>query len=111
MIFSLLAGFVLGVAAIIFAFQNTAVVTLSFLGWSFESSLALLIAGAMLFGILLSALIAIPGSIQNSLKVRGLTKQNKSLLSEAEESKRSNNIAQAEINVLKSPESQDTHDL
>ena len=43
MILSLILGFLLGAAALLFALQNTAIVALSFLGWQFESSLAVVI--------------------------------------------------------------------
>ncbi len=59
MIFFLLIGFVLGAAVIIFALQNTEIVSLMFLGWQFESSLALVILLAIASGVAVSALVSL----------------------------------------------------
>ncbi|HEX5774598.1 MAG TPA: LapA family protein [Candidatus Paceibacterota bacterium] len=84
MILSLLAGFILGAAALLFALQNTDVVSLSFLGWQFESSLALLVLAAVAAGILISILASIPSAIGASFRIMGLKKENKNLAKEVE---------------------------
>lgn len=85
MILPLLLGFVLGAGAIIFALQNTSVVALTFLGWQFQSSLAMLIILATIAGALLGILFSLPSIIGRSLRVRALRKENKALREEAEE--------------------------
>lgn len=79
MILPLILGFLLGAAAILFALQNTAVVALSFLGWQFESSLALLILMAFAMGVTVSLLVSIPSAVKDSLRIMGLKKENKVL--------------------------------
>ena len=88
MILSLILGFLLGAAALLFALQNTAVVSLSFLGWQFESSLALLILIALAAGIIVSLLVSIPSAVKDSFKLMGLKKDNKKLLDELAECRR-----------------------
>ncbi len=82
MILSLILGFLLGAAALLFALQNTAVVALSFLGWQFESSLALLILIATATGVVVSLLVSIPSALKDSFRLMGLKKENKKLLAE-----------------------------
>lgn len=107
MIFSLIAGFILGVAALFFALQNTQVVALMFLSWHFESSLALLVIVSVGFGILLSILVSIPSTISSTLKIMGLKKENKNLVQEVEthkqalESATASNQAQETIDLRK----------
>lgn len=77
-------GFVLGIGALIFALQNTAVVTLSFMGWQFESSLALLVVVTLVVGMLISALALLPSAIAESIKIMSLKNENKKLVEELE---------------------------
>ncbi len=79
MIISLILGFLLGVAALLFALQNTAVVSLTFLGWQFESSLALLILIAFAVGIIVSLLVSIPSAVKDGFRLMSLKKENKKL--------------------------------
>ncbi|MEA2702003.1 MAG: Lipopolysaccharide assembly protein domain [Candidatus Parcubacteria bacterium] len=80
----LLLGFVLGAATIIFALQNTEVVSLSFFSWQFASPLALVIILTAAVGALLGILAAIPSLIHKSLFVRRLRKENQGLRDEAD---------------------------
>lgn len=79
MILSLILGFLLGAAALLFALQNTAVVALSFLGYSFESSLALLILIAFAAGVIVSLLVSIPSAVKDGMRIMGLKSENKKL--------------------------------
>ena len=79
MIFSLLIGFVLGAAALLFALQNTEIVALSFLGYQFESSLALLVLSSVGVGILISILAFLPSALSKSFTIMGLKKENQKL--------------------------------
>lgn len=85
MILSLMIGFVLGAIALLFALQNTAVVTLTFLGWQFESSLALLVLVSLGVGVLISILASIPSALSASFRIMGLKKENKNLAQAVEE--------------------------
>lgn len=85
MILSLLVGFVLGAATLLFALQNTEVVALSFMGYAFESSLALLVLTSVGVGIVISILAFIPSAIARSFRIMGLKKENKMLAEKVEE--------------------------
>ncbi|HRH55540.1 MAG TPA: LapA family protein [Candidatus Paceibacterota bacterium] len=82
MILSLILGFLLGAAALLFAIQNTAVVALTFLGWSFESSLALLTLIAFATGIIVALLVSLPSAIRDGFRIMGLKRENKKLADE-----------------------------
>lgn len=82
MLLSLILGFLLGAAALLFALQNTAVVALSFLGWSFATSLALLILIAFTIGIIVSVLISLPHALRDRFRLMSLTKENRRLTDE-----------------------------
>ena len=84
MIFPLILGFVLGAAVIIFALQNTMSVSLTFLGWQFESSLALLVLITFAIGVLISLLVSIPSAIKDGFRIMGLKKENRKLAEEVE---------------------------
>lgn len=96
MIIPLILGFVLGAAAILFALQNTEIVALTFLGYSFESSLALLVLIALAVGALAAFLIALPSAITERLRFMGLKGENKKLKGEVERLKNENAAVQVE---------------
>jgi len=60
----LILAAVLGIFIAVFAIQNAVAVTVKFLLWEFESSLAVLIILAMLAGMLLVFLISLPGRLK-----------------------------------------------
>ncbi|MDB5237260.1 MAG: hypothetical protein JWL88_362 [Parcubacteria group bacterium] len=84
MIFSLIIGFVIGAGALLFAIQNTTVVALTFLGWQFESSLALLVLVSVAAGVLISILASLPSALSASFRIMGLKSENKKLIQEVE---------------------------
>jgi putative membrane protein len=84
MILSLFVGFVLGAAALLFALQNTEVVSLVFMGWQFQSTLALLVMASVGVGILISIFASIPSAVSSYFRIRGLAKTNKNLVTEIE---------------------------
>jgi putative membrane protein len=84
MIISLFLGFVLGAAALLFALQNTEVVALSFMGWQFQSSLALLVLVSVAAGMLISILASLPSVISAKFKVMRLHRENRKLAEEVD---------------------------
>lgn len=84
MILSLIVGVLLGAAAVIFAFQNTEIVSLSYLGWQFETSLALLVVLSVGTGMLISLLVSLPSSVGKAMQIRQLKKENRRLVEEVE---------------------------
>lgn len=55
----LIVGFILAVAVIVLAAQNTGDVTISFLVWEFSTSLIVVILGSILIGIVLDELFGL----------------------------------------------------
>lgn len=82
MILSLILGFLLGAAALLFALQNTGVTALTFLGWQFESSLALLILIAFAAGALTALLVSLPSALRDGFRIMRLKRENKTLADE-----------------------------
>lgn len=76
---SLAIGFMLGLIALIFAFQNNDIVSLTFMNWNFESSLAIVVILSLLAGVLISTLLTIAGAIARSISMHSLKKENRSL--------------------------------
>ncbi len=82
MILSLILGFLLGAAALLFALQNTGVTALTFLDWQFESSLALLILIAFAARALTALLVSLPSALRDGFRIMRLKRENKTLADE-----------------------------
>lgn len=102
MILSLIIGVLLGAAAVVFAFENTEIVSLTYLGRGFETSVALLVLMAVATGILISILVSLPSAVGSAFRTMGLKRENKKLVNEVEEARRE---AVAPTIVLSEPES------
>lgn len=55
----LIVGFILALAVVILAAQNTGTVTISFLAWDFSTPLIVLILGSLLIGVVLDELFGL----------------------------------------------------
>jgi uncharacterized integral membrane protein len=75
MILSFLVGIILGAMAVVFAFQNVAVVTVSFFSWQITASLAIIILAAILCGIVVTLLFLLPSVIRDELYVASIKRQ------------------------------------
>ncbi len=73
---TLIIGFILGAVALVFIVQNIIPVTVTFLAWNFEGSLAIIILFALLGGMLISWLLSIP----QMLRLSDLRRSNRKLL-------------------------------
>ncbi len=67
MVFTLILALAFAIVAVIFALQNTDVVTVTFFSLSYEGSLALVILVAVALGILIGVLVMTPGNIKNKI--------------------------------------------
>ena len=65
--------------AVVFAVQNTAMVTVSFLMWDFDNSLAVVILLTVFTGVLISIFMSLPGWIKNCVYLMSVRKKNKDL--------------------------------
>lgn len=80
-------GIVLGGAVVIFALQNLAPVMVSFLGFNFEGSVALIVLISMLIGVLVSLLFSLSSAISGMMNESRLKRHNESLKKELDEHK------------------------
>ena len=73
----ILLAIALGLALIVtvFAVQNNQVATISFLFWSIEGSLALVLMLTLILGIIIGILLMIPGSVRNRMLVGSLRRE------------------------------------
>jgi uncharacterized integral membrane protein len=67
MIFPLIVGLLLSIVALIFAFQNPQMAHVSFLFWSFDSSLVLVLVICFAGGLLAGVLMVLPARIRAAL--------------------------------------------
>ncbi len=93
MLLSLVVGIILGAIAVVFAFQNVAVVTLSFFAWQVSASLAILILGSILCGIVLTLLVLLPSVIRDEFYVASLKRQKRETEEELARVKNSQTLA------------------
>jgi uncharacterized integral membrane protein len=84
----LIVGIIIAILAVVFALQNAIPITVSFLVWKFESSLALVLLIAIALGILMSLLVSVPSMIKRRGMISSQKKQlEKSLQRESEREK------------------------
>lgn len=84
MLISLILGLIIGAISVIFALQNIFLVTVTFMAWELTTPLALIIAIAILTGLLIGIIFSIPEFIKNTFVVSNLKKENKKLSDELE---------------------------
>ncbi len=75
---------VLALLVTVFAVQNNQPITISFLFWSIEGSLALVLMVTLVLGIVIGVLLMAPGSVRSRLQVGGLQRSVRSLEQEKE---------------------------
>ena len=61
----LIIAIVVAILGVVFALQNAVPITVSFLTWKFQSSLALVLLLSIAVGVLLSLMVSIPSKIKN----------------------------------------------
>jgi len=104
MIFSLILALVFAIIAVIFALENTDVVTVSFLSMSIEGSLALILLASVAIGILIGILLMTPGTIKRNLALSGEKKKLKTAEKELDDKK--SKLTELEEKVKKTEENQ-----
>ncbi len=87
MIIFFIIGALLGGVAVIFAFQNIEMVSVSFLAWQINGSLSVVLALSVLAGIAIALLLTLPELITNYFQYRALQKKNKELEEELRKQK------------------------
>jgi putative membrane protein len=71
----LILALVIALVAVIFALQNTAAITVSFLFWQFHGSLALVLIISLAVGALITIMALLPGILRGRWSLRKLRKQ------------------------------------
>lgn len=103
MALTLILGFILGAASLLFIIQNTAIVALTFLQWQFQTSIAVLVLLAILVGIVFTILFILPGAIGDAFRMRRLSKHNEALAREAEAQRQAAHAATARLAEVQTP--------
>ncbi len=67
MVFALILALAIAIVAVLFALENTMMVTVSFFGYAVDGSLALFILISVGIGVLIGVLMMTPGRIKSSL--------------------------------------------
>ena len=83
----LIFALVISVIAVIFALQNTMVVTISFLAWEITGSLSLVLLVTLAIGAVIGLLVLAPSAIKNSIAASSHRKRIGSLEKELDEHK------------------------
>ena len=60
----LIVAIIVAILAVVFALQNAVPITVSFLTWRFESSLALVLLITVALGVIISLLVSVPSKIK-----------------------------------------------
>ena len=76
MVFLVIVGLIIAVAAILFAFQNATVVTISLGVWQFKQSLAIILLATLGLGIIISLLLSVPTIIKRGWQTSRQRKKN-----------------------------------
>jgi len=72
----LIVAIIVAILAVVFALQNAVPITVSFLTWRFESSLALVLLITLALGIIMSLLVSVPSTIK---KMKSISSQKKKI--------------------------------
>lgn len=72
----LIIGLIAGAFIIIFALQNIVTVSLVFLSWQFEGSLALIIVLAVVAGMVIGSLLSLPSIFHKKVQISKLKNRN-----------------------------------
>jgi uncharacterized integral membrane protein len=87
--------------AVVFAVQNTAITTVSFLMWDFDNSLAVVILLTVFTGVLISILMSLPGWIKNRVYLMSIRKKNKDLETKLTKQEEKLQVTLQEVETLK----------
>jgi len=83
----LIVALVIAVLAVVFALQNSMLVTISFLSWTITGSLSLVLLATLAIGALIGLLVLAPTLLKNTIKASSQRKRIKALEHEASERK------------------------
>jgi uncharacterized integral membrane protein len=85
--FYLIVALLIAVVAVIFALQNTLLITISFFAWKVTGSLSLVLLVTLAIGVVIGLLVLAPSAIKNTIQVSGHRKRIDILEKELDEHK------------------------
>jgi uncharacterized integral membrane protein len=77
MILFILVGAVLGAFSVVFVLQNITPITVTFLSWQIQGSLAVILFLALIVGMVITLLMVLPGLIRDEWRYSQLKKEKK----------------------------------
>jgi putative membrane protein len=75
----LVLALIIALIAVVFTIQNTALVTVTFLFWDLNQSLAFVVLLAILSGVLISQFVSVPGKVKRTMENTSQKKKIKEL--------------------------------
>lgn len=98
----LVLALIIALIAVVFTIQNTALVTVTFLVWDLNHSLAFVVLLAILAGVLISQFVAMPGRFKRKMEITNQTKKVKDMETELMSSKVRMEALKQEVEVYRS---------
>jgi uncharacterized integral membrane protein len=98
----LVLALIIALVAVVFTIQNTALVTVTFLVWDLEHSLAFVVLLAILAGVLISQFVAMPGKLKRKLEITNQLKKIKDMETELMSSKVKLEALKQEVDIYRS---------
>ncbi len=96
-------GILLGAAALMFILQNFMVISVNFLVWHFDGSLAFVILLSVVAGVLIGALLSLPELMRRGSHSSRLEKYNRQLATELDVHKEKLAATEAKLEVTETP--------
>jgi len=101
----LIVAIIVAILAVVFALQNAVPITVSFLTWRFESSLALVLLIVLALGILMSLLVSVPSRVKRMKLISNQKKKIQELESSLQRESESKTREETGIKVEEETES------
>ena len=103
----LIVAIIVAILAVVFALQNAVPITVSFLTWRFESSLALVLLITLALGIIMSLLVSVPSMIKRKRMISGQKKKSRELESSLQKETESKTSEESGIKIKEEIESEE----
>jgi len=102
----LIVALVIAVLAVLFALQNSMLITISFLNWEISGSLSLVLLATLAIGVLIGLLVLTPSALKKTIKTSSQRKRINALEHEVSEHKAKVAELQRPLPKLSSPDKQ-----
>jgi len=104
--FYLIVALGIAVLAVLFALQNSMLITISFLSWEISGSLSLVLLATLAIGVLIGLLVLTPSALKKTIKTSSQRKRINALEHEVSEHKAKVAELQRPLPKLSSPDKQ-----